>query len=183
MIMKKAQLALLYFVTTGLAIGIFCTDVSRSQQSDAGHSIGELILTFTDSHGNVTTTNPSSMVVVLKNISTNEIRLAPPTLLPPVWFSITSPTGKNVSTSKPVEPSPDRPRSETIAVISPGQSNTFHYQVNAVRKMDEIGEYRFVANVSVVEFGRETEIASKPVRVIVLDTNAIEQTPRSQTGF
>jgi hypothetical protein len=123
---------------------------------------------------------PSAIFVTITNNSLYDVYLGWPTVGAPVWFRVTLPSGKDVSTP---EPGAQKMGSATTTpILRAHEASDFTFQLNNICPLTEAGTYRYSANVRVFCANTNFVVTSSPVEVSLSEAD-IDTLRRSSGGF
>ncbi len=123
---------------------------------------------------------PPFLVETITNGSASAAALGRPTVGGPIWFVITSPSGKDLSSA---EPGTQMAGSATTRpILPPHESMVFKRPLNEICPLDEAGVYKYTAKVRVFISGTNVELVSNPLNVVLSESD-IKKIPKPSAGF
>ncbi len=140
----------------------------------------KMVLSLSDVQGLVSN-EPPILVAMITNMSETTAQLGLPTVGPPIWYSISSPSGIDLSSGEPGT----RPAGSatTSPIVNPHESMIFRRQLNLICPlMGEAGVYVFTAKVRVFISGTNFVLTSNP-QIISFSESDIKNMPKRPKGF
>jgi hypothetical protein len=123
---------------------------------------------------------PFTIIVTVTNNSLDEVYLGWPTVVAPIWFTVTLPSGKDFSTPEPGAQMMGS--ATTTPVLRAHEVKYFTFQLNNIVPLAEAGMYRYSAKVRVFHANSNFVATSDPVGVSLSDAD-INALRRSSGGF
>lgn len=110
-----------------------------------------------------------AVIVTVTNNSTNEVTLGWPTVGPPVWFKVTLPSDKDLTTPEPGA----RLGGSTITrpILRAHEASEFVVRLNYICPVKEAGTYRYTAKVRIFYANSNSVVTSSRVAVLLSDAD------------
>jgi hypothetical protein len=148
---------------------LFGAEVSDTNELSGAKEGVRILMKFNVGTNGGASKGPSTIIVTVTNNSSNDVSLGWPTVGAPVWFAVTLPSGKDLTTPEPGAQMMGS--TKTRPVVPAHEASEFSFQLNDICPLEKAGTYHYAAKVRVFYSNSNSVVTSSPVAVSLSDAD------------